>query len=173
MVLLLPMLVYFAWFLSELRPFYHVSLDIKASQLVVTKWGRLRHRDLFLVKKYPTQFEYKNDDYALKFIIDTQSDKLWPNLHVGLFGDGYTFKSSIMGCAGVSYKTPVKNLVNSDDLVSFEAFAPYKGNCMDLIEKEKSRTLTIDIYKDNQFLNRHEISYYYKENGFRDNRVWP
>ena len=91
-IMLAPLGLYLAWYVSELVPFYHVALLSEDDDLNVVEFDGLDHDDLFLVKNYPTRYEIKTDGYALIFVLDTKAEQVSPNLHIGVFGKEHTFK---------------------------------------------------------------------------------
>ena len=171
-ILLAPAGLYMTWYISELVPFYYVALHSEDEELNVVEFGEFDHDALFLVKDYPIKYEIKTNAYTLVFVVDTKSKRIYPNLHIGVCGEGYTFKTNLLGCAGKSYKRSPGILDRSDYSIYFQVEGPYEAHCLDLTDKSKSRELRIDVYKGSQLVGDHSVSYFYKANGYRDNRVW-
>ena len=172
-IILAPVGLYMAWYVSELAPFYYVALDSEGDELNVIEFDELDHDDLFLVKNYPTRYEIKTGGYALIFVLDTKAEQVNPNLHIGVFGKEHTFKTNLLGCAVKSYKRSLGILERSDYYLYFLVLGPSELHCLDLTDKSNRRELRIDVYKGSQLVGNHSVSYFYKENGYRDNRVWP
>ena len=90
-----------------------------------------------------------------------------------MFGKEHTFKANLLGCAVKSYKRSSVILERSDYYLNFLVLGPSELHCLDLTDKSNRRELRINVYKGSQLVGNHSVSYFYKENGYRDSRVWP